>query len=224
MASSMHERSGEIIDLIDRAGLREELEARIEAQNIEKRRHLIAERTRLRAEREQVVPPLEAAHAEAQEARLLLEQKLLAARQVESYTFQRAYGARCKYGTAQIDADIERHAPKFLQDGYDALQEAMDFLSGTFRFWSHRQRIGWGFANVDTSNVEEIAALRMRCADGQAEIKAMMYDDRLSLDEMRTRCAAIVDECLLLTRPQLKDDPHWLRNEERKARAQRKSA
>lgn len=222
--ASMHERSAELIDLVEKSGMREQLEARIEEQNLEKRKQLIAERKRLLDECERVVPSLETAYAEAREARLLLEQKLLAARQVENFTFQRAHVARCQYGTGLIDQGIERHAPRFLQDGYDTLQEALDFLGGTVRYRSQRQRVGWGFSFVDISNVDELTALRAKCEDGQAQIKAMMYDDRLSLDALRTRCAAIVNECVALTHPQLRDDKHWLMHQERKARAQGKSA
>ena len=221
--ASMHERSAELIDLVEKSGMREQLEARVEAQNLDKRKQLIAERRRLLDECERVMPPLDAAQREASEAVALAEQKLLAARHVMHFAQQRAYVARTNLGTGRIDDDIERHAPRFLQDGYDTLQEALDFLGGTVRHWSHRQRVGWGFAFVDISNVNEIVEVRSKCEDGQKQIKAMMYDDRLSLDEMRARCAAIVDECVALTRPQLKDDPHWLLHEERKARA-RKSA
>lgn len=224
MATNMHERSAEIVDLVERSGMRDELEARIEAQNLEKRKQLIAKRRRLLEERDRVMPALEAEAAAACEAYALCEQKLLAARQVMHYTQQRAYGVGCKYGTGLIDRDIERAAPKFLQDAYDDLQEPLDFLSNTVRYWSRRQRVGWGFAYVDTSNVDEVTALRTKCKDGQAQMRAMMYEDRLTLDEMRLRCTAIVTECLALTRPHLKDDPHWLRHEERKARAQRKPA
>ena len=218
-------QSAELINLVERSGMRGELEQRVEAQNLEKRKQLIAERRRLLEERDRVMPALEAEAAAAREAYALCEQKLRAARQVMDYTQMRAYGIGCSYGTAQIDQAIERAAPRFLQDGFDTLQEPLDFLSSTVRFWSHRQRIGWGgYRTVDLSDIDEVAALRQRCEQGQAEVKAMMYDNCLSIDEMRSRCAAIVEECLALTRPRLKDDRHWLTHQERKARAVRKSA
>ncbi len=224
MATSMHERSAALIDLVERSGMREQLEARVEAQEFERRKALVAERKRLLAECERVTPALDAAYVEAREARELLEKKLVAARQIENYAAQRAQGTRMQYGTAQIDADIERHAPRFLQNGYDALQEAIDFLRGTIRVWSTQQRVGWNFHTVDVSDCEEVAALRKQCEAGQEQIKAMMYDDRLSIDDMRARCASIVDECVALTQPRLQDDKHWQLHQERKARAQRKSA
>lgn len=86
---------------------------------------------------------------------------------------------------------------------------------------SRPKRIGWGLHNIDMSNVEEVAALRQKCKDGQAAIRKMTYDVDTPLDELRKRCAAIVEECVALTRPHLKDDRHWLQHQERKERAKK---
>ncbi|CAM2180402.1 conserved hypothetical protein [Paraburkholderia sacchari] len=215
---SIHQRSAELIDLIERTGMREELEARVEAGNVEKRKQLIAERTRMVKERDAAAAPLEAAAAEADQRVAQLEQELATARQAASYARQRAYGTRC-HGTAQIDSEIERSAPRFMQDAFDALQEPIDFLMGTVRFWQERKRIGWNFQTIDMSDVAEVVALRRKCEDGQAEIKAMMYDAHTELDKQRARCEAIVEECVALTHPHLKDDKLRLRHEERKERA-----
>jgi hypothetical protein len=104
------------------------------------------------------------------------------------------------------------------------LQEAIDFLGGTVWYGTQRKRIGWNFHNVDVSNVEEVSALRQTCKDGQAKIKAMMYQCDVSLDEQRSQCAVLVEECIALTHPHLKDDKHWQLNEQRKERAKQKQA
>lgn len=224
MAASIHEQSADLLRLVEATGMRAELETKLEAQNFEKRKQLVGELATMRKECASVMPPLNKAAVDAQAAVAQLEEQLLAARQVAAYAQQRAYGTRCSYGEGQITSQIEKFAPKFMQDAYDDLQEPLDFLSSTIRFRSHRQRIGWGFQTIDTSNVDEVVGLRRKCEAGQTEIKAMMYDVETPLDELRKRCDAIVQACLALTKPQLKDNPHWLAHEERKARAQRKSA
>lgn len=218
---SIHERSAELIDLIDRTGMRGELDARDESQNLEKRKRLVAERKGLLEERDRVMPALDAEVVAAREAYALAEQKLQAARQVMHYTQMRAYGKSCSYGTAQLDSAIERNAPQFMRDAFDTLQEPIDFLGGTVWFVQQRKRVGWNFHNIDVSNVAEVSALRHKCEEGQAEIRAMMYDTDSPLDAQRPRCAAIVAECVALTRPHLKDDRHWLAHQERKERAKK---
>nr|WP_318227856.1 hypothetical protein [Paraburkholderia terrae]MDW3660379.1 hypothetical protein [Paraburkholderia terrae] len=217
-------RSADLINLIERTGMRAELESKLEAQNFEKRKQLVGELATMRKECASVMPPLNKAAVEAQAAVAQLEEQLLAARQAAAYAQQRAYGTSLSFGEGQVTSQIEKLAPKFMQDAYDDLQEPIDFLHGTVRYRSHRQRVGWGFQSIDTSNVDEVVGLRRKCEAGQAEIKAMMYDVETPLDELRKRCDAIVQACLALTKPHLKDDPHWLAHEERKARAQRKSA
>jgi hypothetical protein len=216
---SNFEQSAEIVELIERAGMRQELEDRVEAHKLGKRKELIAERGRLLKERDEVLPALGAQAAEARENVALAKQKLAAAERVMQYTEQRAYGASCSYATGQIDLEIERNVPKFMQDAFDALQEPIDFLRGTARCWKERQRVGWGFQTIDVSNCEQIGTLRRKCQDGQDEIHAMMYDVGTPVDAQRARCAAIVEECVALTHPNLKDDRHWLAHQERKARA-----
>ncbi|MFM0360436.1 hypothetical protein [Paraburkholderia sediminicola] len=221
---SLHHRSAELIDLVNRSGMREQLEQRVEAQNLEERKRLVGKLASMRKECVEVMPSLEKAVVEAQAAVVLCEQKLLAARQVAAYAQQRAYGTHCSFGEAQITSEIERLAPKFMQDAYDDLQEPIDFLSGTVRYWSHRQRVGWGFQTIDTSNVPDVLALRERCEQGQAQIKAMMYDTETPLDKQRERVAGFVQGCLALTQPQLRDDKAWLNHVERKNRATQKTA
>ncbi|MEM5341604.1 hypothetical protein [Paraburkholderia azotifigens] len=210
---------GGLVGLIEDAGLRQELEDRVEARKLEKRKALLAERARLLKERDEELPALEAKAIAAYEALASLEQKVIDARQVLAYTHQRVHGANCRYGTGLIDAEIERLAPKFMQDAFDALQEPIDFLQGTVRFRPEQRRAGWGFHSIDVSNTEEIAALRKKCRDGQEEIRQMMFDVDGPAAAQRVRCAAIVEECVAMARPHLKDDRHWLTHQERKARA-----
>ncbi|MBN3763404.1 hypothetical protein [Burkholderia sp. Ac-20365] len=214
-----YKQNAQLIDLIERAGMRQELEDRVEAQKLEKRKELVTERGRLLRECEEVMPQLDAAAVEARETVALLEQKLFAAHQAMHSTLQRAYGTRCSYGTGVVDAEIERNAPQFMQDAFDALQEAIDFLRGTVCFWQQPQRVGWGFQTIDVSNCEQVGTLRRKCQDGQDEIRAMMFDVGTPTDAQRARCAAILEQCVALTHPQLKDDRHWLMHQERKARA-----
>lgn len=225
MAASIHEQSADLLRLVEATGLRSELEMRVEAQNFEKRKQLVGELTTMRKECASVMPPLNKAAVEAREAVVLCEQKLLAARQVAAYTQQRLYGTSLSFGEGQVTSEIERLAPMFMRDAYDDLQEPLDFLRGTVQYWSRRERVGWGgFRTVDLSDVNEVSALRQQCEAGQSEIKAMMYDTDTPLEELRKRCVEIVSGCIALTRPRLKDDQHWQMHEERKARAQRKSA
>jgi hypothetical protein len=217
-------RSADLINLIERTGMRAELETKLESQNLEERKRLVGKLTTMRKECAEVMPSLDQAVVAAQAVVVQLEEKLLAARQVAAYAQQRAYGTSLSFGEGQITSQIEKLAPKFMQDAYDDLQEPLDFLSSTVRFWSHRQKIGWGFQTIDTSNVDEVVALRHKCEAGQAEIKAMMYDTESPLDELRKRCDEIVSQCVALTHPRLKDDKHWQMHQERKARAQRKTA
>ncbi|MGF6726717.1 hypothetical protein P3T43_006107 [Paraburkholderia sp. GAS41] len=220
--NNMQEHSAKLIDLVEKSGMRAELEARVEMQQAEKRQELIVERARLIKEGDEVMPPLDRDVALTRQARELAEQKCAIARRAENYALQRAYGTRSNYGTAHIDAQIERIAPKFMQEAFDALQEPIDFLGGTVWFGTQRKRVGWNFHNIDVSNVEEVAALRQKCKDGQAKIKAMMYQSDASFDEQRIQCVAIVEDCISLTRPHLKDDKHWVLHQQCKERAKKK--
>jgi hypothetical protein len=223
---SMHEQSAELIYLVEKSGMRAELEARVEAQKLEEWRRKIAELHAQRRERDEVMPAIDAAAVDARESYALAEQKLLTARRVMEYTQARAYGTRCGFGEGQITYQIEKRAPKFMQDSFDDLQEPIDFLRGTVRIYSSRHRVPWSFQSIDVavSNADEVFAIRQRCEDGQAEIRAMMQDDATPIDEHRARCAAIVQECLAMTKPHLKDDRQWLRHEQKKERAKQKSA
>ncbi|WP_321839693.1 hypothetical protein [Paraburkholderia bannensis] len=216
---SYFDQSAEIVELIERTGMRQELEDRVEARKLDKRKQLVAERGLLLKERDEALPAVEAAAREAREQVALLDKKLAAAKRLMQHTEQRAYGTWLSCGTAQIDDAIERNAPKFMQDALDALQEPIGLLQGAVQFWPQRRRVGWGFQNIDVSNVEEIAALRRKCQEGQIEIRAMMYDVDTPIAAQRARCMAIVEECIALTHPNLKDDRHWLTHQERKARA-----
>ncbi|MFM0100306.1 hypothetical protein PQQ87_32260 [Paraburkholderia nemoris] len=222
---SMHEQSAELIDLVEKSGMRAELEARVEAQNLEAWKMKIAALHAQRKERDAVMPALHAADIEAREIVALTERKLLAAKQVMNHTSQRVYVATCHYSDDAKIASIEKLAPRFLQDAYDDLQEPIDFLRGTVRTHSRSQRVPWSFHSIDVSvsNADEVHAIHQRCEDGQAEIRAMMQDDVTPLDEHRARCAAIVQECLAMTQPHLKDDKHWLLHEQRMERAKRKT-
>lgn len=220
--NNLQENGAELIDLVEKSGMRAELEARVELQNAEKRKELIAEKARLIKECDKAMPQFDHDATVTRQARQLAEQKLAVARRAENYAQQRAYGMRIKHGTAHIDAEIERIAPKFMQEAFDALQEPIDFLGGTVWFGTQRKRVGWNFHNIDVSNVEEVSALRQKCKDGQTKIKAMMYQYDVSLDEQRAQCVAIVEECVDLARSHLKGDKHWLLHEERKERTKQK--
>jgi hypothetical protein len=223
---SMHEQSADLINLVEKSGMRGELEARVETQNLAAWRQEIATLHAQRKERDQVMPPINAAAVKAREAYALAEQKALDARLLMNYAMGRAYAMQCGFGEGQITYQIEKHAPKFMHDAYDDLQQPVDFLRNTVRIYSSRQRVPWGFHSIDVSmsNADEVFAIRQRCEDGQAEIRGMMLDDVTPLDEHRARCAAIVQACLAMTQPHLKDDRDWLRHEQRKERAKQKSA
>ncbi|MDN7177323.1 hypothetical protein M0D69_04700 [Caballeronia sp. SEWSISQ10-4 2] len=224
--NSLYEQSAELIDLVEKSGMRGELEARVEAQNLAEWRQQIATLHAQRKERDQVMPAIDAAAVEAREAYALAEQKALDARLLMNYAMGRAYATRCGFGEGQVTSLIEKHAPKFMHDAYDDLQEPIDFLRGTVRVYSTRQRVAWGFHSIDVSmsNADEVFAIRHRCEAGQSEIRRMMLDDVTPLDEHRARCAAIVHDCLVLTQPHLKDDREWLRHEQKKQSAKQKSA
>jgi hypothetical protein len=111
-----------------------------------------------------------------------------------------------------------------MHDAFFALQEPIDFLRGTVSFWYKQSRVGWNFQSIDLSNVEEVGALRRKCQAGQEEILAMLFDVETPLDEQRKRCAAIVEECVALTRPHLEGDRSWLSHQDRKERAKSKAS
>lgn len=224
--NSMYEQSGDLIDLVQRSGMRAELEARVETQNLAEWRQEIAKLHAQRKERDEVMPPIDAAAVKACESYALVEQKALDARLLMNYAMGRAYAMQCGFGEGQITHQIEKHAPQFMHDAFDDLQEPIDFLRGTVRIYATRQRVAWGFHSIDVSvsNADEVFAIRQRCEDGQAEIRAMMLDCVTPLDEHRARCAAIVQDCLAMTQPHLKDDREWLRHEQKKQSAKQKSA
>jgi hypothetical protein len=129
---------------------------------------------------------------------------------------QRAYGLAKHFEEDRANWQIARHAPRFMHDAVDALQERIDFLGGTVRFWTKQSRVGSCF-------IEAACVLRRKCEAGQDKIRAMMYDLKTPLDEQRKRCAAIVEECVALTRPHLEGDRAWLRHQDRKERAKAKT-
>jgi hypothetical protein len=131
---NIFERSAERIDLIERTGMRDELEARLDEQRSVEHRRLISERDHWRKVRDAVVPPAQKAAAEAIAKVKLLKEQLLAAKQDANDKRQRAYGLATEFEEELANCQIERHVPRFMHDAVDALQEPIDFLGGTVRF------------------------------------------------------------------------------------------
>ncbi|NPT61208.1 hypothetical protein [Paraburkholderia elongata] len=228
MAASIHEQSADFLRLVEATGLRSELETKLEAQNLEERKRLVAEIAAKRAGFERVSPALDKAYREAWEGVELAEAKLLAAKQVFNHVSQRSYGARCQAGTGQEEARLEKIAPRFIRDAIDSVEEMTDFLRGTFR-GETRRVTEWTWAgrvsrSIDVSNAEVVHSIRQICEAALDEMHAMMRDVDTPLVDQRERCEALVAECKAVALPQLKDDATYQRYQDRKLARAAKSA
>jgi hypothetical protein len=221
---SVIERSSELLELMNSSGATDELKARLEVRNRDEQLRLVDKLKAMRIERDAAMPEVDREAIAAREEVIQLEAKLAIARQAANYAQQRAYVTRASFGEGRINAQIERVAPKFLRDAYDDLQDPIDFLAGTVSIRQIRQRIGWRFQYVTVSDADEVSALRQKCVEGQAAIKAMMYDADTPLEVLREQCCSIVNACLAVTSPRLKEDKHYRLRLERLERAKKGAA
>ncbi|MFM0079746.1 hypothetical protein P0D72_12800 [Paraburkholderia sediminicola] len=225
-AASIHERSGELINLIEKSGMRAQLEDRIEEQNFEERKKLVAEIAAKHAEFERVSPGLDREIREARESLELAAAKFRAATLIFNHVTQRAYVTQCRAGTGQEEARLQAIAPRFMQDAIDSVTEMTDFLRGIFRAQT-RQVTEWTWAGrisrtIDISNVELVHSIRQTCESAIDEMHGMMCDVNTPLVDQRKRCEALVAACKASAMPHLKDDPIFLRHQDSKhARAAR---
>ncbi|AXE96112.1 hypothetical protein [Paraburkholderia terricola] len=228
MATSIHQQSADLLRLVEATGMRADLETKLEAQNLQERKRLVAEIMGKRAEFERVSPGLDRAFREAWENLELAEAKLRAAKQVFNHVAQQSHGAQCQAGTCQEEARLEKIAPRFIRDAIDSVEEMTDFLRGIVR-GETRQITEWTFAGrvsrtIDISNLELVRSIRMTCEAALDEMHAMMLDTHTPLAEQRKRCEALVAGCKASAMPHLKDDPNFLRHQDSKHARAAKSA
>ncbi|MDR6409745.1 UNVERIFIED_ORG: hypothetical protein ABIC62_002428 [Burkholderia sp. 1595] len=208
--------------------MRADLETKLEAQNLQERKRLVAEIAGKRAEFERVSPGLDRAFREAWENLELAEAKLRAAKQVFNHVAQQSHGAQCQAGTCQEEARLEKIAPRFICDAIDSVEEMTDFLRGIVR-GETRHVTEWTWAgrvsrSIDVSNAEVVHSIRQTCEAALDEMHAMMFDVDTPLVDQRKRCEALVAECKACAMPHLKDDPIYVRHRDHKHARAAKSA
>ncbi|MCS6601679.1 hypothetical protein N4S61_07510 [Burkholderia pseudomallei] len=225
---SIHERSAELINLVEKSGMRDQLEARVEEQHLEERRRLVAEIKTKRAEYERVSPAIDRAFREAWDGVARAEAQLRAAQQVFNQVAQQSHGAQCQAGDAQLVARLQEIAPHFVRDAIDSVEEMSDFLRGTTRGETRRvSEWTWAgrlFHTIDVSNAQLVGSIRQKCATAIDEMRSMALDVSTPLIKQRTRCEALVAECKAVALPQLRDDATYQRYQERKHARAAKSA
>lgn len=228
MNDSIREQSAQLLELVNRSGMRDQLEQRVEEQHLEERRRLVAEIEAKRAEYKRVSPAIDRAFREAWDNVARAEAQLRAAQQVFNQVAQQSYGAQCQVGDAQLVARLQEIAPYFVRDAIDSVEEMSDFLRGTTRGETRRVSewtwTGRVFRSIDVSNAELVGSIRQKCEAAIDEMRSMAFDVNTPLVEQRARCEALVAECKAVAMPQLRDDATYQRYQDRKHARAAKSA
>lgn len=211
----------EVFAILEKLGLLDELDEKVEAQKLEERKGLLRDRFILRSKRDTVMPRVGKEMGDATAMLKLADENVLKARQTMNAAAMRVYGASLTFSEDKLNSQIEAASPKFMQDAYDELGEMHEFVRGTTHSWREREPVGWNYRNIDMSNADQIAALMEMCKAGQAKIRELMYDIDTPIEEQRQYCAAIVANCVAMTHPQLKDDQLWLAQQEKKSKSKK---
>ena len=209
----------EILEIMEKLGLLDEFDEKIEAQKLKERDKLVRDRFILRTTRNKVMPGLGKEVEAATEALKLAEANRLAADQAYHAAIIRNYGATLTYSEDKLNSQIEAAAPKFMHDAYDQVQKIFDGVRGVTRYWREPVSVGWGLRYIDMSNADEISALMETCKDAQAKIRELMYDVHTPIEEQRKYCAAIVRKVVEAAHPHLKNDERWLADQEKKGKS-----
>lgn len=228
MNDSIREQSAQLLELVNRSGMRDQLEARVEEQHLEERRRLVAEIEAKRSEYERVSPAIDRAFREAWDGVARAEAQLRAAQQAFNQVAQQSHGAQCQAGDAQLVARLWEIAPHFVRDAIGCLEEMTDFLRGTTRGETRRVSewtwAGRVFRTIDVSNAELVGSIRQKCEAAIDEMRSMALDVDTPLIKQRARCEALVAECKAVALPQLRDNATYQRYQDRKHARAAKSA
>lgn len=228
MNDSIREQSAQLLELVNRSGMRDQLEARVEEQHLEERRRLVAEIEAKRAEYERLSPAIDRAFREAWDGVARAEAQLRAAQQVFNQVAQQSHGAQCQAGDAQLVARLQEIAPHFVRDAIDSVEEMTDFLRGTTRGETRRVSewtwAGRVFRTINVSSAELVGSIRQKCEAAIDEMRRMALDVSMPLNKQRARCEALVAECKAVALPQLRDDATYQRYQDRKHTRAAKSA